>query len=653
MRFLSIELENFRQYREKQKIEFSSDGDKNFTIIQAPNGAGKTNLLGSIYWCFYGDEENQSSKYKETKTLNIVNESTLQSLPKGERTKVTVKIIMGERIAEYILERTNTFEKDSSGTIYLVDDSFKILTYHDGGFEEEQNVELAINRILPKEVKNFFFFDGEKLDAFFKIGSGVNIKKAVYDVSQIGLLKNTITHLEAVKKEIMKSYVDVNPQIASKQKDIEQREGRRTEEIEERDRLQKEIEEANTQINKTDEYLREHSIPQVKEKQERRDFYETRYKENLKRIDEINKNRIKLLLEVGPLIVSEQPISFLINTINRLDDEKSLPPDISNSTLRKILQKKKCICGSKIEKDSEEEKNISKLIRNEDYGDNVQLILEGRSELEYANEHRGSFNQKLGELHKEIDSIKKNNIQLKDSLEDIRLQLEGIDAEEVSRKESQRTMLFNNVQKSNQYLALCISNIADLEEDLKESNKELASLVGKKSESKEFGLQIELFEESLGVVKEILGEIVDEVRNTIQIKTNEYFLNLIWKKGAYKQVKIDEDYNLSVTNKYGNECLGSLSAGERQVLALSFMAALKEVSGFDIPVVIDTPLGRISGEPRENIAKSLPNYLTDTQVTLLMTDTEYTGKLKAILKERIGKEYEIKFNEETGESKVI
>jgi DNA sulfur modification protein DndD len=653
MRFLSIELENFRQYREKQEIAFSFDVNKNFTIIQAPNGAGKTNLLSAIYWCFYGDEENKSSKYKETKTLNVLSESSSQSLPKGERAKVAVKITLGEDIAEYVLERTNIFEKDSSGSIHMIDDTFKILTYHDGGFKEEQNIELAINRILPKEVKNFFFFDGEKLDAFFRIGSGTNIKKAVYDVSQIGLLNNTIKHLEVVKKDIMKNYVDVNPQIRSKQKDIEEREKALNENKEDRTRLQKEIEEANNEINNIDEFLREHSIPQVKDKQKQREFYETRFKENLTRIEDLNKNRVKALLNLSPLILSQSSISNFIHTIERLDKEKSLPPDISNSALRKILMVKKCICGTNIEKESEEEKTISKLIKKEDFGDNVQLILEGRSELEYATENICSYNDQLKEFHDEIDKLRTNNLDIKNSLEEIRLQLEGVNVDEVQRKESQRTGLFNNVQKSNQNFALCSSNILDLEEDLKDKTRELAKLVGKKSESAEFGLQIELFDESLEVVNDILNEIVEEVRNTIQIKTNEYFLNLIWKKGAYKQVKIDVDYNLSVTNKYGSECLGSLSAGERQVLALSFMAALKEVSGFNIPVVIDTPLGRISGEPRENIAKSLPSYLRDTQVTLLMTDTEYTGKLKSILKDRVGKEYEIKFNEETGESKVI
>lgn len=652
MRFLSIELENFRQYKEKQKIEFSG-GDSNFTIIQAPNGAGKTNLLSSIFWCLYGEEENSSSKYKTNKTLPMLNELTGSSLKPGKQAQVSVKIILGEEIAEYVIERIHIFRKNSNDDVDLIDESFKILTYHEGGFIEEQNIDLAINRILPKEVKNFFFFDGEKLDSFFKIGSGVNIKKAVFDVSQIGLLKNTIAHLEAVKKDVLKNHVDVNPQITEHQEGINIREDKLSEEKEAKLRFEISIEEANNQINIIDEYLRDHSLPQVKEKQKQREFYEQAYKDNLIKIDEIKKNRINLFLDIGPTIILKKTIKCFIDKIEQLDRDNSLPPDISNLTLNKILKKKECICGNCISEGSKEAEHILSLFNKEDYGDNVKLLLEGNSELSQGLDESRDYSVNLKKLYAEIETIEKKNMDIKESLNEIKVYLEGIDVDEVSRKEAQRTGLFNNVQKLNQYLALSAANISDLEDDLKEQNHLLARLIGKQSQSAEFGFQVELFDQSLRIVKDILNEIVEEVRTTIEVKTNEYFLNLIWKVGAYKKVKIDDDYNLSVINKYENECLGSLSAGERQVLALSFMAALKEVSGFNIPVVIDTPLGRISGDPRISIAKSLPGYLQDTQVTLLMTDTEYTPQLRKILSDRTGKEYLIKFNEETGESKVV
>ena len=83
------------------------------------------------------------------------------------------------------------------------------------------------------------------------------------------------------------------------------------------------------------------------------------------------------------------------------------------------------------------------------------------------------------------------------------------------------------------------------------------------------------------------------------------------------------------------------------------MAALNNVSGFDIPIIIDTPLGRISKEPKKNIAKNLPNYLKNKQVVLLVTEEEYTQDVRDALIGKVGNEYRIYFDEKQGTSKVM
>jgi DNA sulfur modification protein DndD len=188
---------------------------------------------------------------------------------------------------------------------------------------------------------------------------------------------------------------------------------------------------------------------------------------------------------------------------------------------------------------------------------------------------------------------------------------------------------------------------------IQEWEKEYRKELEKEKKHQTLLKKLNLCEDALKILKQMKMELISEVRETIESKTKEYFLNLIWKKDTYSEVKIDTNYRVSVLSKLGSESLGSLSAGERQILALSFMAALREISGFDMPVIIDTPLGRISGEPKDNVAESLPEYLTDTQVTLLVTDQEYTPSVKKLLSKRIGKEYDLKFNEIESETQVI
>lgn len=85
------------------------------------------------------------------------------------------------------------------------------------------------------------------------------------------------------------------------------------------------------------------------------------------------------------------------------------------------------------------------------------------------------------------------------------------------------------------------------------------------------------------------------------------------------------------------------------------MAALNSVSGFNVPIIIDTPLGNISKEPKKNIASNLPNYLKGKQVTMLVTEEEYSLEVRERLRERVGREYKIKFEETSdgSQAKVI
>ncbi|EIJ65019.1 hypothetical protein BD31_I0789 [Candidatus Nitrosopumilus salaria BD31] len=55
IKIISIKLENYRQYMGVQTVDFPSRDD-GFAAIIGENGAGKSNLLNSINWCFYKKE---------------------------------------------------------------------------------------------------------------------------------------------------------------------------------------------------------------------------------------------------------------------------------------------------------------------------------------------------------------------------------------------------------------------------------------------------------------------------------------------------------------------------------------------------------------------------------------------------------------------
>jgi DNA sulfur modification protein DndD len=102
---------------------------------------------------------------------------------------------------------------------------------------------------------------------------------------------------------------------------------------------------------------------------------------------------------------------------------------------------------------------------------------------------------------------------------------------------------------------------------------------------------------------------------------------------------------LEVIDRYGLPARPELSAGERQVLSLSFITAMSRISEEESPLVMDTPFGRLSSQHRESIAQYLPE-LTD-QLVLFVTDEELRDQARLNLAPRIGAEYRLKFNTKT------
>ena len=54
MTIREIELNNFRIYKGKNRIDLTPDGDRNLIIVSGNNGFGKTTFLMSLVWCLYG-----------------------------------------------------------------------------------------------------------------------------------------------------------------------------------------------------------------------------------------------------------------------------------------------------------------------------------------------------------------------------------------------------------------------------------------------------------------------------------------------------------------------------------------------------------------------------------------------------------------------
>ena len=88
-----------------------------------------------------------------------------------------------------------------------------------------------------------------------------------------------------------------------------------------------------------------------------------------------------------------------------------------------------------------------------------------------------------------------------------------------------------------------------------------------------------------------------------------------------------------------------LSAGEKQIFAISLLWGLARTSKRQLPVIIDTPLGRLDSEHRLNL---INNYFPNAsqQVIILSTDTEVDKKLYQKLNKHISHCYHLVYDKE-------
>lgn len=128
---------------------------------------------------------------------------------------------------------------------------------------------------------------------------------------------------------------------------------------------------------------------------------------------------------------------------------------------------------------------------------------------------------------------------------------------------------------------------------------------------------------------------------------------LLRKEQLVTGIQIDPDtYTVELAGLDGRPLSSQeLSAGERQLLAVALLWGLARASGQPLPVVIDTPLGRLDGSHREHL---LDRYFpaASHQVILLSTDTEIDEAAFHRIAEHVGRAYRLEFDPGTNATSV-
>jgi DNA sulfur modification protein DndD len=649
MKLERITIENFRQYCGKQRVEFAKDDQRRVTVIHGINGAGKTSFFLSINWCLYG------KSVENIKVIDNVGElmskEAVSRAAVGETVRTSVDLSFLHNGERYLVKRSLQGVKQESGTVKVEEnDSFTMMrTRADGQAEKINNPIGTMNSILPANVREYFLFDGEKIDNFAKPEAAAQVKDAIYLVLKLEILERSRRHLEAVAAEYRK---ELKNKSGQQLRDLlEQEEKTRAEIKKAKDRtieLHMEIDSAERKIADIDKRLREMENTNILQQQ--RDRIERELKQRRTEMEEVV-GAIRDLATSGYFVVAEPAIKKAIALLEEKRARGEIPSDFRQQFIRDLIDKMICVCGRPFGDGSEEHRTLLAKIGHglpdalQDEVLNTCAVLQAFEQR--TEKHRADIDSSMRRRAELVDIIK----DLEAELDDLSRQLKGSPLEEISKLERQRTNFKSDIQEYTVEIGSLHTRIEDHNHKLVELKKEIDRARREEKREELLSTKLDLAQRSADAIGEMYQTFADDMREKIQDKTKEIFKKLVWKDSHFQDIKLGPDFNLEVIDRYGYSARPELSAGERQVLSLSFIMAMSRISDEEAPLVMDTPFGRLSSHHRNAITEHLP-VLAD-QLVLFVTDEELRDEARQNIEARIGAEYRLEFNSKTSCTEIV
>ena len=635
-----IEFDNFRQYK-KITIDFDAKSDNNLFVLRAKNGTGKTTFLNGILWCLYEKEHYIND---EDKALPIINSSLVQSSDDNESLFAKVILTINDGNSDLKFERCQSFVVVTDplrGTKNAVPgiSNLKITVTPKNNFKNtkvyEDNIEVQsiVKQYFDESIFDYYFFDGENLKNYFAKGKSKRIKESIHNISQVTLLTNAINRVNALSVEKSRSVI--------KMKDFD-------ENIYDRiDQLKSGIAKLEKENDEIDEKL-----PWYKEKFKSADDILTGYapiRANTTQRDKLDKEINELQRDYNLFKSKKQAfirdsIVYLhffprvANTLKMIKEKEgsgSLPPNIDKDQLQQILDNHadRCpVCDSKI--DGDIIKHLNELLEQLDVSSATSnFLMEIKGSLEQVVKKCKQYPDELHDLLEEekyyIREIADKDKELKEISSFLANYMKGGEVD-VSKAETDRTNFNTLIKQEGERKALNLKDISSKKQALSSLEAEREQIEAKNEAKTKLNKEVRVYRTLTSKFTDVQNHIMNEIKSEIQRLTWQRFDAMIWKKNTFGKVEIDDNYQMAVYNRDGNEMTGGLGATEYMALAYSFTLAIHEASGKNCPLVVDSPLGRVSDDNRVNMANELLKVSRFKQIILLFTPDEYSDEVKKI-----------------------
>jgi len=612
MRFKSITIENVFSYFGQKHFELSNK-DEPIALIIGENGFGKTSFINSVKIALHGinkDILNIGNQHLSKEDFVVGNKAKNFSgmlnrkakLEGKSEAKISITIDVDELL---IVKRTFSLQGSTYiESLMLYDEEKNLLAQGD----DAQDI---INQKISPTMARFFFFDGEKIQTIADF-SHAEFTKMLEDVLELDIYDQMASDAEVLIRKINKAELDQDLQNSITQKENQLNELAHkiitSEErlFNEKRNILKDMEADKRELDNKLKKLKSRFQEPLENARATLKTLEIKREELIKAMKQITLVQLPLLL------------SKALQKSVKKDIDKNYRGKIQiNSTL---LQSKKEEFLHLI-KDIEQKKDVANAF------DNVFQASTKEQSVSFADPYH--IEKQFDSLPNiDIDMLLNNLSKNTHAIKDISLEISNLEqqiADDKKEYESDFTLSIKMTEEIIRQNVKCENlekEILSIQAEHKELKRELGKLTMKEHKNDLANAKIETLKSIIAVSKVIKNKIKTDKRANLEKSINKKFQLL--KKEGYEADKIilDENFHINLYDSEGNAMdILSSSSGQKQIIATALIWGISEYIAEDIPMIIDTPLGRLDERNQSLILNKFYPEVSK-QVIILPTPSE-------------------------------
>jgi len=662
----TIELYNFRIYKDQNIIELNPEPDRNIFIISGRNGYGKTTFLMSLVWCLYGKNMQEVDDLYKKEIADqggygkyIVN--SLNRLARAEENynfhvSITFSNVNIPEVPckEIIIKRSYNAKTSISDEVEILIDGYPSELAKDVG------PEIFIREfIMPIEIAKFFFFDAEKIVNLAEVNTAEqrrNLSKAYSEV--LGIKK-----YEDIRKELESLQLKLRQETASASEKGELR------------KLEAEVEICEEKIKENLFKIGELREKRSEKNKESRDIQEKLIKAgSLITVEELQAFRIqeellnsKLTLLQNELKESYDIIPFAIagerflDVYLQLENEGNFKAaqfkdenvnDVTNKILTDLLNTPK---PEKLAIDHQVHEfyaNTFKiLIRKHFFADTPTLPADFKVIHEFSDSEKNELQALIGNIRYSFkESFKRitgDYNQARNELNAIKRRIKDAESNQedpiIADYRKRKDELDKDVIRIEDTISSLDREIGEFSNEKTQKGKLIETLSRKLKVSEENKEKDAIIARNIINLKEFITDFKAKKKESLELQILDGLNTLLHKKGFIKKVEVEiigDDIDILLKNSRGEEIKKeTLSKGEQQMFATALLRGLVEESDIQFPVFIDSPMQKFDEQHAENIVRYFYPNISDQVVIFPLIYKELNEREYNILSKHIAATY--------------